>query len=164
MEKRHVTHTFSAVIDSDCKILILGSVPSVNSMREQFYYAHKQNRFWKVLSAILNIDLTTKSKEEKSSILLQNHIALYDSVYECDIVGSSDNKIENIVHTDIKKLIANTQITHIFANGQKAFDELIKGNPWTSEISTKLPSTSPANAQFSLEKLLSSWTAIKEYI
>lgn len=164
MEQRHVTHIFPPIVDNECKILILGSVPSVKSMQEMFYYGHKQNRFWKVLDVLFCCEVSKISKEGKTEFLLKHHIALYDSVFECDIFGSSDSKIQNVIHADIKSLVSGTKISHIFANGQKSFEELLKGNAWAKDIATKLPSTSPANASFSLEKLCESWKIILDML
>ena len=157
---RHVVHTFQPVVDQNSRILILGSVPSVKSMEEQFYYMHPQNRFWKILGNLFNKDLFNFTLNDKIDFLISNHIALYDSVYECDILGSSDNKIFNVVPSNIELLIKNTHITHIFLNGTASFYIFKKYTHNLLNISSKLPSTSPANATYTFDKLLEEWKAI----
>ena len=157
MQNRHVKHPFGAVIDSECKILILGSVPSVKSVENNFYYMHPKNRFWKVLSALLGEDLYSADIPTRKRVLLSNNIALYDSVEECDISGSSDSKISNVIPADIPKLIEGTRISHIFCNGTASYANLLKYHPQLAPITTKLPSTSPANAACSLESLFEAW-------
>lgn len=160
MQNRHVKHPFGAVVDSECKILILGSVPSVKSVENAFYYMHPKNRFWKVLSALLGTDLYSADIPTRKRVLLAHNIALYDSVEECDISGSSDSKISNVIPADIPKLIENTKISHIFCNGAAAYTNLLKYNPQLEAITTKLPSTSPANAACSLDELIEKWKII----
>ena len=160
MQNRHVKHPFGAVIDRDCKILILGSVPSVKSVENNFYYMHPKNRFWKVLSALLGEDLYSADIPTRKRVLLAHNIALYDSVEECDISGSSDSKISNVIPADIPKLIDGTNISHIFCNGAASYANLLKYHPQLEPITTKLPSTSPANAACSLEKLIAQWQII----
>ena len=163
MQNRHVKHPFGAVIDSKSKILILGSVPSVKSVENNFYYMHPKNRFWKVLSALLGIDLYSADIPTRKCVLLANNIALYDSVEECDISGSSDSKISNVIPADIPKLIEGTQISHIFCNGAASYTYLLKYHPQLAPITSKLPSTSPANAACSLESLVEQWRTIMQY-
>jgi len=162
VQLRHVKHPFGAVIDKDCKILILGSVPSVKSVEGNFYYMHPQNRFWKMLSRLLGEDLVCLDTRSRAEILLRNNIALYDSVEECDILGSSDSKIANVIPADVPRLIEGTSITRIFCNGAASYDNLIKFHPSLLHMAVKLPSTSPANASFSLERLTDAWSVIMQ--
>ena len=139
------THEFAPFYDGDSKILILGSFPSVKSRDDGFYYAHPQNRFWKMLSAIFGE--SAGSIEEKKALLLSHRIALWDSIASCRIQGSSDSSITGIVPNLIPELIAETHISRILANGSKAYEAYMRhiyrpGMP----IPVKLPSTSPANA------------------
>ena len=164
MQIRHVKHPFGAVIDENCKVLILGSVPSVKSVEGNFYYMHPKNRFWKVMSALLGADLYSADIPTRINVMTKRHIALYDSVEECDILGSSDSKITNVVPADIPALIAKSQITHIFCNGAASYGNLIKYHPELEGIATKLPSTSPANAAFSLDKLIEEWQVVMDAI
>ena len=163
MQNRHVKHPFGAVIDNECKILILGSVPSVKSVENNFYYMHPKNRFWKVMSALLGVDLYSADIDTRKRVLLSHGIALYDSVEECDISGSSDSKISNVIPADIPKLIKNTKISHIFCNGAASYANLLKYHPQLEAITTKLPSTSPANAACSLEKLIEAWRTLRVF-
>lgn len=157
---RHIKHPFPAVVDSKSRILILGSVPSIKSVENNFYYMHPKNRFWKVLSAIFGVDLYSATVDERISFLLKNKIALYDSVEECDIEASKDSAISNVVPADIPSLVAKSEISHIFCNGKASLYYLLSAYPEYESITTLLPSTSPANAQFSLEKLIEAWKVI----
>lgn len=157
MEWTHVTHTFGPVYDTSSKILILGSFPSVKSREQQFYYGHPQNRFWKVLAQIC-LDEVPESIEEKKKFLHKYHIALWDVIESCDIIGSSDSSIRNVVPNDMEIILNSAKIQGIFVNGNKAYQLYLKyckkeGQPPLE----KLPSTSPANAAWNMEKLLSVW-------
>ncbi len=164
MQTRHIKHPFPAVIDGNSRILILGSVPSIKSVEGNFYYMHPQNRFWRVLSSLFNTDLYSMSVEERKSFLLSHHVALYDSVEECDIEGSSDSKISNVTPADIQSLVDCSQISHIFCNGKASYNVFLKYHPTLSPIASILPSTSPANAVFTLDKLISEWKVILDYL
>lgn len=150
-------HTFEPVYDQQSKILILGTFPSVKSRESGFYYQHPQNRFWKVISALVGWP-TPGTIEEEKTLLLENHIAVWDVIYSCDINGSSDSSIKNVVPNDIRSLFDKTDIETIYANGGKAY-ELYKRYCFiqTNMEIIKLPSTSPANASYSLEKLVACW-------
>ena len=162
MNMRHIKHPFPAVVDSKSRILILGSVPSIKSVENNFYYMHPKNRFWKVLSAIFGVDLYSATVDERISFLRENKIALYDSVEECDIEASKDSAISNVVPADIPSLVAKSEISHIYCNGKASLHYLLSAYPEYESITTLLPSTSPANAQFSLEKLIEAWKVILE--
>ena len=158
----HIIHPFPPLYDSESEILILGSFPSVKSREQKFFYGHKQNRFWKVMAAVLETAVP-ETIEEKKKMLYRHHIALWDSIYSCDIIGSSDSSIKNAVPTDLGQIITGSMIRKIFCNGAasgicfKKYQE--KELQITADI---LPSTSPANAAYSLEKLISIWRKIKE--
>lgn len=153
-------HNINPIYNEDSKILILGSFPSVKSREQQFFYAHPQNRFWKVISNIFNEQLPN-TIEEKTQMLLRNNIAVWDVIKSCDIVGSSDSSIENVVVNDIESILKKTNIQKIFANGDKSY-KLFK-KYFTKDIEIiKLPSTSPANAQFSFERLCEEWKIIRD--
>lgn len=156
-EYQRVYHTFHPVYDENSKILILGSLPSVKSREAGFYYGHPQNRFWKVLAVVLScpVPLTI---EEKKTMLLTHHIAVWDVIESCDIIGSSDSSIKNVVPADIGAVLQKTTISRIYANGKKAESLYLKYIlPNTKVPITALPSTSPANAACSLEKLVEVW-------
>lgn len=159
MEYTHVTHTFGPLFDEHSEILMLGSFPSVKSREQQFYYGHPQNRFWKVMAAVFEDDMPV-TIEEKKAFLLRNHIAIWDVIESCDIVGSSDSSIRNVIGNDMNVVLEKSNIKKIFTNGDKAYQLFLKyckreGQPQVY----KLPSTSPANAAWSLERLTENWRA-----
>lgn len=156
------THPVKPVYDNFSKILILGSFPSVKSREERFFYAHPQNRFWRTLSVILNCELPL-TIDEKQKFLLKNNIALWDVIQSCDIEGSSDSSLKNVVPNDFSEIFSVANIRMIFANGSTSFNMFKKYSNCNREI-IKLPSTSPANAMFSLEKLIDKWGIILDYL
>ena len=159
---RNSDHILLPVINKDSKVLILGSFPSVKSMEKNFYYMHPQNRFYRILGELLGCDIYSKSIEEKEEILLKHHIALYDVIESCSIEGSSDSSIKNVVPCNVEKLIEGSNIIHIFINGKKAYDLFIKYNKNIRIPYTMLPSSSPANAKYSLKDLIEAWRIIKD--
>lgn len=161
MGEERVTHEFGAVYAPDSKILILGSFPSVKSREMSFYYGHPQNRFWKLLAALMGEEVPQLADiPAKKELLLRHQIALWDVIAACRITGSSDSSIRDVVPNDIAALLEQTQITRIFANGAKAYDLYMKyAYPQTKKEIQKLPSTSPANAAYSFEKLYALWHA-----
>jgi hypoxanthine-DNA glycosylase len=162
MEYEHIVHSFEPVYDKASEILILGTLPSVKSRENNFYYGHKQNRFWKVLATLLK-EPVPDTIEEKKAMLLAHRIALWDVIQSCDIKGSSDSSIKNVQPTDIGMILEKTNITRIYANGNKA-GQLYKRYqfPVTGIEAMVLPSTSPANAAWSLERLCEAWYVILE--
>lgn len=161
MKKEQVSHPFPPLYDKNSKILILGSFPSVKSRQQMFFYGHSQNRFWKVVSHILN-ETTPTTIEEKRTFLLKNNIALWDVIAQCEILNSSDSSISNVVVNDLSVILKNADIKYIYVNGKTAETYY---NKYTKNIINKdaicLPSTSPANAAYSLEKLIEKWNIIK---
>ncbi len=157
-----VNHTFPPMYDSNTEILILGSFPSVKSREQNFYYMHPQNRFYKVLDCIFNTNLYHSSIEEKKNILLKLHIGLYDVIDKCTIVGSSDSSIENVVLSDIESIVKKSKIRIIVLNGNKAYKLFSDNFNSLMHFAKKAPSTSPANAQCSLSKLIEEWREILE--
>ena len=160
MEYEHIVHSFEPVYDKDSEILILGTLPSVKSRENNFYYGHKQNRFWKVLATLLK-EPVPETIEEKKAMLLAHRVALWDVIQSCDIKGSSDSSIKNVHPTDIGMILEKTNMTQIYANGNKA-GQLYKRYqfPVTGIEATVLPSTSPANAAWSLARLCEAWKTI----
>ena len=154
---QHIEHPFPPLYQSDSRILILGSFPSVKSREGMFFYNHPQNRFWKVIAAIVGEDAPT-TIDEKRSMLLRHHIALWDVIHSCDIIGSSDSSIKNAVPNDLQPILDATSIGSIYTNGGTASRLYRKYIAPTLGIdSIPLPSTSPANASYSLEKLIQLW-------
>ena len=162
---QRVIHEFEPVFDENSKILILGTFPSVKSREQNFYYGHPQNRFWKVLTKVCGEKMIPESIEEKKSFLLKNHIAVWDVISECDIIGSSDSSIKNVVPADLKKVLQASQILQIYGNGKKACALYRKYSfPNIRREIIGLPSTSPANAAWQLDRLVSQWQQITEFL
>ena len=160
----HVIHEIPPVFDKNSQILILGSFPSVKSREGQFFYHHKQNRFWKVLSAVVN-DKLPETIDEKKNFLLRNHIAVWDVIASCDIEGSSDSSIKNAVPNDFTDILKAAPIRHIYTNGGTAYKLYHKYCEKITGIeAVKLPSTSPANASYSLDRLIGEWKVISDQI
>lgn len=162
MEK--VNHEIPPIYDENSKILILGSFPSVKSRENQFFYHHPQNRFWKVMASIFNEDIPA-TIEDKKSLLIRNKVALWDVIKSCEIEGSSDSSIRNVVPNDINLILEKSNIQQIFCNGNKSYSLYKKYLEKDTGIkSISLPSTSPANARFNLDMLLHEWRVILGFI
>ncbi|MFR6514401.1 G/U mismatch-specific DNA glycosylase [uncultured Clostridium sp.] len=158
----HVSHDFEPVFDENSKVLILGTFPSVKSRENQFYYGHPQNRFWKVIAGLTESKVP-QTIEEKKKLLLEHGIAIWDVIESCDIIGSSDSSIKNVVPADIERVVANSKIQNIYANGgtaKKLYEKYSQKKTGREIIG--LPSTSPANAAYSLERLLECWQEVKK--
>lgn len=153
-----VTHGFGPFYTSDSEILILGSFPSVQSRRDEFYYAHPQNRFWRVLSNVYGCDVPVTT-EDKKSLLSSCRLALWDVIDECDVEGSSDASIRNVVPTDIMRLLPKTQVRRVVINGRTAERYFNRFYPDFSLSAVTMPSTSPANASWTLQRLTDAWAA-----
>lgn len=162
MEYVSLQHEFKPVYNAHSKLLILGSFPSVKSREQQFYYGHPQNRFWRIISTLFEEPLPM-TIEEKKAMLYKYHIALWDVIESCDIKGSSDSSIKNVKPVALKPIIEASQITHIYTNGKLA-SKLYKKYlyPITQIEAIELPSSSPANARYTLPLLLQEWAVIKE--
>lgn len=157
------THSIPAVYDERSEILILGSFPSVKSREAQFFYGHPQNRFWKVLAAVLEWEAVPETAYDKKAALLQSRVALWDVIASCEIEGSSDASIQQVVPNDIRIILRAANIRNIYCNGSKSFELYNRYLlPLTGTAAEKLPSTSPANAGWSLEKLIASWKVIRK--
>lgn len=159
-----IKHPFPPLYNENSKVLILGSFPSVKSREQKFFYGHPQNRFWKVISAI------TGKKEpvtidEKKSLLLSSGIALWDVIASCEIEGSSDSSIKNAVANDLTEILKNADIRQIFVNGktaEKYYNKYIRDTIGREAVC--LPSTSPANAAWSVDKLIAEWNILNNLI
>lgn len=157
----HVKHTINPIYNEKSNILILGTFPSVKSRENKFFYSHPQNRFWKIIAYITNTSPVPSTIDEKKNMLLNNKIALFDVIKSCDITGSSDTSIKNVEPWDLSIILDSCNIKKVYANGNKAYELYMKycyDNLKRSII--KLPSTSPANASFNFERLLSEWSQI----
>lgn len=156
-----VVHNISPLFDARSRVLLLGSLPSPKSRQARFFYAHPQNRFWRVLAGVFDAPVP-QTEDEKRALCLQNGVALWDTIRQCDIEGASDASIRNAVPNDIGGLLAQTQITRVFATGGKSaalYRKLVE--PSLGLPITQLPSTSPANAAWSLERLIDAYQIIR---
>ena len=152
-----IKHPIEPFYNKKSKILILGSFPSVKSREEMFFYGHPQNRFWRVVSCVFNSDLP-KTIAEKKMFLDKNNIAVWDVISTCEIIGSSDSSIKNVIPNDISMILNNSNVEKIFVNGktaEKFYNQYIKGKILKEAIC--LPSTSPANAKWTLDGLILEW-------
>lgn len=152
-----IIHPIHPIYNENSRVLILGTFPSVKSREEDFFYGHPQNRFWRVMAFVCNCKCP-QSIEEKTAMLLNNHFALWDVIHSCEIEGSADSTIKNVIPNDIKTLIEKTKIDKVFVNGKKA--ESLYKKYIEKEIGIRaivLPSTSPANASWNLDKLCNFW-------
>ena len=176
---QHLTHGFGPLYNADSEVLILGSFPSVKSREQAFFYGHPQNRFWKVIVSVYDeapaddatastareemarVSATDVSKwtvADKRTFILSHHLALYDVIEECDILGSSDSSIRSVVPADLRPILSESKVSRIFVNGKTAGKYYEKYLEQATGIRAEvLPSTSPANAAWSLEKLTEAW-------
>ena len=157
MQTESPVHPIPPLFDEQSEILILGSFPSVKSREAHFFYGHPQNRFWKVLASIFHSEIPT-TIEEKKHLVLSNHLALWDVIAECDIAGSSDSSIKNVKANNLHVILDHSKVTNIFVNGktaEKMYKKYIE--PAIGIPAEVLPSTSPANAAWSLERLTEEW-------
>ena len=153
-------HNLEPVFDAFSKILILGSFPSILSRDSKFFYGHPQNRFWKVIATLFHEEVP-KNIDEKKALLLKHHIAIWDVVKCCEIIGSADNSIRNVEPNDLNRILRKTSIQNIYVNGKEAFklyNQYIL--PIIQKEAILLPSTSPANAKYSLTDLCQAWQKI----
>ena len=157
-----IAHPIEPLYSIDSKILILGSFPSQKSREQMFFYGHPQNRFWRVLSAVFECD-TPETVDQKREFILSHKIALWDVIASCEIEGSADSSIKNVVPNDFTEILNTADINQIFVNGKTAhkfYNKYIKDTLGREAVC--LPSTSPANAAWSVEKLVSAWKIILE--
>ncbi|MGP1544134.1 MAG: DNA-deoxyinosine glycosylase [Candidatus Fimenecus sp.] len=164
-ENQNIIHPFPPFVKSDSKILILGSFPSVKSREVKFFYGHPQNRFWNVVSAIYDYPVP-KTVDEKKIFLKNNHIALWDVIYSCEIKGSSDISIKNVLPNNLDLIFNKAKIQKIYLNGKTSEKYFMKyqSEKYSHIYFETLPSTSPANAIWNLEKLISKWKIIKDIV
>lgn len=162
MQPQKIIHPIPPLYDAESKILILGSFPSIKSREAMFFYGHPQNRFWPLLARLFGEDIPT-SIEEKKSLVLRHRVALWDSIHSCTIVGSSDSSVRDVVPNDLSVILDNSKVERIYCNGalsHKMYTKYIY--PTTGIAAVKLPSTSPANAAFNMDRLEKEWQVIKD--
>ena len=156
-----ISHHFPPLYNENSRVLILGSFPSVKSREQKFFYGHPQNRFWKVTAAVFDCAVP-QTIEEKRQFLLEHGVALWDTIASCDIVGSSDSSIKNVVPNDLTPILEGAKIERIFVNGktsEKYYNRYIRDKIGREALC--LPSTSPANAAWSVERLVEVWQVIR---
>ena len=158
MEKQTQLHTIAPVYGKDSRILILGSFPSVKSREAAFFYGHPQNRFWRVLAAVLEEE-APQTVEEKRSMLLRRGVALWDVIASCEIAGSSDASITNVVPNDLSRILTTAPVRRIFCNGSTAHRFYRRYDEARFGPAQLLPSTSPANARRPADELAAVWRA-----
>ena len=156
----NIIHPIPPLYDADSRILILGSFPSVKSREAMFFYGHPQNRFWPLLARLFD-ESVPQSIPEKRELALRHNIALWDSIHSCTITGSSDSSIRDVVPNDLSVILDNSRVERIFCNGATSHRLYTKYIfPLTRIEAVKLPSTSPANAAFGMDRLVDKWKEI----
>ena len=161
MNPSRIEHPFGPLYSQDSRVLILGSFPSIKSREQQFFYGHPQNRFWKVIAALYGQE-TPASVPEKKKLILSHGLALWDSIASCVVTGSSDASIRDVRANNLRIILDASPIERIFCNGRKSYEMYQKYiQPEIQREAVCLPSTSPANAQFSLDRLIAAWAVIK---
>lgn len=163
-DAQRIIHPIPPLFDAESRILILGSFPSVKSREAMFFYGHPQNRFWPLLARLFD-EPTPITTEDKKALALRHHIALWDTIRSCTIVGSSDSSVRDVVPNDLSLILGGSRVRTIFCNGalsERMYRRYIL--PTTGIEAVKLPSTSPANAAFSMDRLLAEWAAVREAV
>ncbi len=160
----HIIHSIEPVFDAESRVLILGTMPSPKSREVQFYYGHPQNRFWRVLAAVLGEELP-QSVPEKKAMLLRHRIALWDVLAECEITGASDSSIRNPVSNDLSVILDHAPVQAVFTTGATAWKLYTRlQKPHTGIEAVRLPSTSPANCAVKMEALTEAYKAILPWL
>ncbi len=161
-EAMRIVHPIPPLFDENSRVLILGSFPSVKSREARFFYGHPQNRFWKLMARLFSEEIPV-TVEEKTSLILRHHLALWDTIHSCTIVGSSDSSIKDVVPNDLGVILGNSRVERIFCNGTASYTLYQKYIfPQNGIPAVKLPSTSPANAAWSPDRLAEAWRVICE--
>ena len=159
-----VHHNIPPLWAADSRVLVLGSFPSPKSREQKFFYGHPRNRFWPVLSAVFN-EPVPQTVEQKKELALRHHIAMWDTIASCEIKGASDTSIKHPVPNDLKSIIDSSQIKAVFCTGAASYKYYVKQCEKDTGIpAVCLPSTSPANAAWSLERLTEAYRAIAEAV
>jgi len=161
-ETANIIHPIPPLYDENSQALILGSFPSVKSREAMFFYGHPQNRFWKLMALLFEADIPS-TVEEKKRLVLSHGIAMWDTIHSCTITGSSDSSIKDVVPNDLSVILNNSRVKRIFCNGaasHRLYQKYIY--PINNIPAQKLPSTSPANAAWSLDRLAEAWKIICE--
>ena len=162
----HQIHPFPPLYDADSRVLILGSFPSVKSREAMFFYGHPQNRFWKLMALLFEPEgEAPRTIAQKAALMKRNRLALWDTIASCEITGSSDSSITNVVANDLRPILEAARIRQIYCNGKTSYNLYMKYcRPQTGRDAIALPSTSPANAAWNMERLLEAWGQIKQFL
>ncbi|MGN0362383.1 MAG: DNA-deoxyinosine glycosylase [Bilifractor sp.] len=157
-----LVHPIPPFFDRDARVLVLGSFPSVKSRESGFFYGHPRNRFWTMIAAECNTEVPV-SIPQKKEFLREHHIAMWDTIRSCTITGSSDSSIRDVVPNDLNRILEAAPIRNIYCNGTTSYNLYMKYiYPQTGRAALKMPSTSPANAAWTLEKLIDAWRIIRK--
>ena len=157
---QRIAHPFGPLFSAKSEVLILGSFPSVKSREQHFFYGHPQNRFWKVIAALYHTE-TPVTIPEKKELILRSGLALWDTIASCTVTGSSDASIRDVRANDLSVILDHSPIRKICCNGKTSWQLYEKWiRPQTGREALCLPSTSPANAQWTLERLTEAWAEI----
>ena len=155
-----IVHPIPPLFDESSQTLILGSFPSVKSREAEFFYGHPQNRFWTVVAKLYGCEKPV-TVEEKKKLVLENKLAMWDVIQSCEIQGSADSTISNVTANDLSIILNNSKVDRIFVNGKTAEKYYKKYTyPKTGIKAVCLPSTSPANAAWSIDRLVEAWKII----
>lgn len=161
-DTQNIVHPIPPLYDENCTMLVLGSFPSVKSREANFFYGHSQNRYWKLVAKLFGEE-APQNVEEKKELALKHHIAMWDVIHSCTITGSSDSSIKDVVANDLSQIIENSRVTKIFCNGATSYNLYKKYIfPKTGIEAVKLPSTSPANAAFGIDRLAQQWNVLTQ--
>ena len=161
-ERKHIVHSIPPTYDGRSRVLVLGTMPSPRSRAEGYNYGHPRNRFWQVMAQLAG-EPTPATNERKRDFCLRHHIALWDVLAECDIDGASDASIQNAVPNRLTDITQAAPIEAVFCTGAKAYE--LYNRYCAADVgipAVKLPSTSPANAACTTERLLAEYAAIFE--
>ena len=162
MKLETIVHDIPPLYDAESRVLLLGSLPSPKSREAHFFYGHPRNRFWPVLAAVLGEE-TPETIEQKRAMCRRHHIALWDTIASCEIEGSSDSSIRGVVPNDLTPILRGADIRQIYCNGGTSYQYFRRyQQQLTGREAVKLPSTSPANAAWSAERLTAAWRVILE--
>ena len=160
-ETANIIHPIPPLYDANSRVLILGSFPSVKSREAMFFYGHPQNRFWKLMALLFEADIPS-TVEEKKRLVLSHGIAMWDTNHSCTITGSSDSSIKDVVPNDLSVIINSSRVKTVYCNGAASYKLYQKYiYPINKIKAEKLPSTSPANAAWSMERLEKAWSVIR---
>ena len=158
-----VSHEFPPVYNEDSRVLILGTIPSPKSRESGFYYMHPQNRFWRMLCAVLDEDIPSDIDGRKR-ICISHGVALWDVLESCEINGASDSSIKNAVPNDLNRIFEAADIRAVFTTGKKAHALYSRYFAEDAHTEICLPSTSPANRTISEAEMLEQYRQIAEYL